>query len=77
MDRYEILEEVARGASGIIYRARDRELNRTIAIKRLKHEAPSGPAREPDPPIAACQWSFTPRRRRHSARLCWYLITEN
>ena len=34
-ERYEIEQEVGRGAMGIVYRAHDRNLNRTVAIKVL------------------------------------------
>jgi serine/threonine-protein kinase len=40
VDRYEILAELGRGATGVVYEARDPELDRLVAIKTLR------PARE-------------------------------
>jgi eukaryotic-like serine/threonine-protein kinase len=37
-DRYELLAELGRGSHAIVYRARDRELDRDVAIKVLRQE---------------------------------------
>jgi len=45
IDRYEILAEIGRGATGVVYKARDPELDRLVAIKTLR-PAPDLPAEQ-------------------------------
>ena len=47
-DRYALEGEVARGGMGIIYKVRDRELNRTLAMKVMLN-APSASVASPSP----------------------------
>ncbi len=43
-DRYELLSTLGQGAMGVVYQARDRELDRVVAIKTLqRHDGGAGP----------------------------------
>jgi tetratricopeptide (TPR) repeat protein len=57
--KYEILEHIATGGMGVVYRARDVELGRTVALKVLLEELTSNPA---------AMERFR-REARHAARL--------
>src|SRR5436309_3409081 len=41
LGRYEVIEEIARGAYGIVSRARDVELGREVAIKQMRGDESS------------------------------------
>jgi serine/threonine-protein kinase len=43
LGKYELIEEVGRGAFGIVYRARDTELGRTVAVKVPRAGRPAAP----------------------------------
>ena len=36
--RYELIEEIGRGAMSVVYLAKDPDIGRSLAIKLLKHE---------------------------------------
>jgi tRNA A-37 threonylcarbamoyl transferase component Bud32 len=46
LGRYQLLEEIARGANGIVYRALDTEIGREVALKALRHEEAGAVTRE-------------------------------
>ena len=57
--RYELLGEIARGGMGAVLRARDRGLNRDLAVKVIHPSSPAGPTSS-----AACATRAGSRRQR-------------
>jgi serine/threonine-protein kinase len=67
--RYEFLDELGRGGTSVVYRARDRETGRTVAIKVVDRAADDGDAACPHRSRGATrEGAPAPAHRSHARR---------
>lgn len=73
IEGYEIIEEVGRGAFGVVYRARDRKLNRLIALKLIH----AGPRLPPEARQRFMAEAMTIARLKHPNIIQIYAVGEH